>query len=92
MPEKLAVDGAFGNSAAVHRYVALVAARAVLVDDFREKFLSRAALADDEHTQVDGRHAQRTLDGPYQGGRFADDAKPLLGAFYFLTDFHFFIE
>ena len=94
MTEQFAVDGALGDGAAVDGNVFLVLACAALVDDFGEVLLTRAALADDEHAQIDGCHEQGTTDGGNQGRRFAHDAKTQLDVadvvvVYFFC--HFFI-
>ena len=50
--EELAVDGAFGNGAAVDGDVGLAATFAVVVDDAWDDLLSHAALALDKHGEV----------------------------------------
>ncbi len=83
MPEKLAVDCSLRNSAAIDRYIFLVFARAILMDDFRKKFLTLPAFACDEHRQVDGSHADCATDGIQEGWGVADDGETLFGLFYF---------
>ena len=68
MAEKFAVDGAFGDSPAVDGYIFLVLSRAIGVDDFREEFLSRAALTRDEHGEVDRGHLHGPFDSGDEGG------------------------
>ena len=50
--EKLGIDCAFGNGAAIDGNVLGMLARRVLVDDFRKKFLARTGLSGDENAQV----------------------------------------
>ena len=85
MTEEFAIDGAGGDSATVHRHIFFVASLAIFVNDFRKHLLTRTALADNQHREVDGCHLQRLLNGGGEKGRFADDAKSLLGGFNFFA-------
>ena len=85
MTEKFAIDGACWYCTTVHRHVFLVLASAVVVNDSGENLLTRTALADNQHREVDGCHLQRLLNGSGEKGRFADDAKSLLGGFNFFA-------
>ncbi len=73
--EKLGVDGAFGDGAAVDGYVFGVFARAVGVDYLREKLFARAAFARDEDREVDWGHAHGAFDGGKESRSVAHDAE-----------------
>ena len=63
MAKELRVDGAFGDSTAVHGKVFLCLAQAVVVDDAREHLLARTILASNEHGEVNGGNLQGYLYG-----------------------------
>ncbi len=67
MSEQLGVDSSLGDCAAVDGYVFLVFARAEMVYDFREELLAAAALAVNQHGEVNGCYAHGTPHGLEQG-------------------------
>ena len=83
MSEQLGVDSAFRDCSAVYGDVLAVLARAVGMDNLREKLLSGAAFAVDKHRQVDRRHLQSASHSRHQGWGVSDDSKSLFGFFYF---------
>ncbi len=78
MAEQLGVDGAFRNSAAVHRYVAAVLARAVGVYYLGKELLARAAFTRHEYRQVYRCHLQCALHGGKKHRGVAHYSEPLL--------------
>ena len=76
--EEFAVDGAFGDGAAVHGYIFLMFSGAELVDYLGEEFFARSAFAGDEHGEVERGHADGPGDGLQQKRRVSDDGKALL--------------
>ena len=66
--EEFAVDGTLGDGTAVYGDVFLVLAGAALMDNLGERFLTRTALTDDEHAQVDGGHQHGATNGGNQRG------------------------
>ena len=91
--KEFARDGSRGDGAAVHCYVFLVLAWTVVVNDFREEFLTRTILAIDEHRDIDGGDYQRSFHSVEQSWCSANDAVALHGLFYLLCSYccHFFI-
>lgn len=82
MAEKLGINCAFGNGAAIDGNVLGMLARRVLVDDFRKEFLARAGLSGDEDAQVYRGNAYGACYRLGKGGGVADDAEAKFGALH----------
>ena len=96
MSEEFRVDSPFGDSATVHCNIFVVLACAIVVDYFREKFLSDAAFAGNEHRLVEGRNGVGALHGIEQCPGIAYYRETLLYCVYFgiyiVVYFHSLIE
>jgi hypothetical protein len=73
MPEELALEQPLGQGRAVDRHDRLVGAAAVLMDELRDHFLARAALAADEDRRVGPRDLAGELDRLAERGRNPDE-------------------
>ena len=95
--EEFAVDGAFGDGAAVDGKIFLAPAGRVVVDDAGYDFFSHAALAHDEHAEVGRCHLQGNVERAVQAVAVADNVIALFyflqfGCVHWVTKLHIFPE
>ena len=55
MAKELRIDSTLGDSTTVNGEILLAATRRVIVNDARQDVLTHTALANNKHTQIDGR-------------------------------------
>ena len=80
VPEQFAVDGAFGDGAAVDGKIGAVFAGRKMMDDFGNNFLTRSTFAGNQHGDVGGGYTDGPSNGLLQFGRLPDDAEALFDA------------
>lgn len=78
MSEKFGIDRSLRNSPAIDRKIFARTPQAVLVDDFRNIFLSHSALAADKRRQIRRSYGHCYLQGAVKGRIITDNIELVL--------------